>query len=105
MADKVLKSSVPACKAASKKATPSRQFPPLHNFSPSRANWRHVSLSPALEEGSPFVFAVAEAAEAVIRKRNICSAVMKCAADTKIEGDISDFLLDLKCIVDKNLKF
>ena len=48
MADKVLKSSVPACKAASKKATPSRQLPALHNFSPSRANWRQVSLSPAL---------------------------------------------------------
>ena len=103
MADKVLKSSVPACKAASKNATPSRQFPPLHNFSPSRANWRHVSLSPALEEGSPFVFAVAEAAEAVIRKRNICSVTMRYAVDAEIEGDASDLLLGLKCVANKNI--
>ena len=44
MADKVVKSSVPACKAASKKATPSWQLPDLQSFSPSSASWRQLSL-------------------------------------------------------------
>jgi hypothetical protein len=61
-----LKSSVPAWRAASKKATPSRQFPALHNFSPSNANCRQVSLSPDEAVESPLVVVVVVVAASIV---------------------------------------
>ena len=64
------------CNAASKKATPSLQFPALHNFSPSRASWRQVSLSPFTSDDTS-TLTTSFAADAILSRQIIISGRKK----------------------------